>query len=269
MADQSDIEEALVAFIAGAIYPDGTDAPSVPGPECRIYRGWPHSAALDADLRQGVVNVTVFAGPGEGRATTRYNEEWTAVPVSPTLTALVSGESVIFQGTANAGQIAGVLVDERTYVYRVQSGDTAAMVAANIAVLLRMDRIVQLTGSTLSVPGAGKLVVRIVADAQARKEVRRQSQVFKVSCWCPTPETRDATVAAIDQSFADLRFLNLPDGSQGRLTYSGTTAFDRSQDALLYRRDLLYDVEYPTILTALQPAMLFGEMQLNATTFTA
>ena len=44
-------------------------------------------------------------------------------------------------------------------------------------------------------------------------------------------------------------FITLADGSMGKLTYAGTTVFDQSQDALLYRRDLLYQVEYPTITT--------------------
>ena len=45
--------------------------------------------------------------------------------------------------------------------------------------------------------------------------------------------------------------------------------FDQSQDALLYRRDLLYQIEYPTIISTLQPAMLFGDLLLNAADFTA
>ena len=62
MADQSDVEIALVNVVAAALYPDGTDKFSVPGPDCRIYRGWPNSAALDADLAAGKINVTVFPG---------------------------------------------------------------------------------------------------------------------------------------------------------------------------------------------------------------
>ena len=90
-----------------------------------------------------------------------------------------------------------------------------------------------------------------------------------MTCWCPTAATRDSSASAIDQSFAALSFIDLPDGSQGRLTYSGTSEFDQSRDALLYRRDLLYTVEYPTMISAVQPAMLFGNLDLNAATFIA
>ena len=65
MADQSDVEIALVSVVSAALYPNGTDEASVPGPDCRIYRGWPNSAALDADLAAGKINVTVFPGGGD------------------------------------------------------------------------------------------------------------------------------------------------------------------------------------------------------------
>jgi hypothetical protein len=34
MADQSDVETALVALVSAALYPNGTSADSVPGPVC-------------------------------------------------------------------------------------------------------------------------------------------------------------------------------------------------------------------------------------------
>ena len=76
MADQSDVEDALVTVVSAALYPTGTDDTSVPGPDCRIYRGWPNSAALDADLAAGKINVTVFPIGATGRTTTRYSEQW-------------------------------------------------------------------------------------------------------------------------------------------------------------------------------------------------
>src|SRR3954452_21631098 len=115
MADQSDIENALASLISVALYPNGFDAPSVPGPPCRIYRGWPNSAALDADLAAGKINVTVFPGGGDSRTTTRYAEHWMGEPPRPTLTAIIDGTTVTFGGTADIGQIAGILVDGVSY----------------------------------------------------------------------------------------------------------------------------------------------------------
>lgn len=264
MADQSDVENALVGLIAAALYPDGTSSASAVGLDCRIYRGWPQSAALDTDLSAGRINVSVFPQGESGKNTTRYAPQWQGSLTTPALTASVSGNMVSFGGTAAIGQVAGVLADGRAYAYRIQRGDTPTTVAANIAVLARSDWIVLQSGTALSLVGAAHVVCRVMADAPAIQETRRQEQGFRITCWCPTPDARDRTAITIDQAFAAFRFIDLPDGTQGRLGYHGTAEFDQSQDALLYRRDLLYTVEYPTTVTELQTRMLFGDLVLNA-----
>jgi hypothetical protein len=269
MADQSDVEIALVNVVAAALYPNSTDQASVPGPECRIYRGWPNSASLDADLAAGKINVTVFPGGGESRSTTRYAEHWMGDPPRPTLTAIVDGTTVTFGGTADVGQIAGILVSGVGYAYRTKAGDTPQLVAANLAMMARDKSIVRLSGATLTIAGASDLLVRVVADAEVLQEVRRQEQGFRITCWCPTPAMRDATATAVDQAMSGQHFLALADGTSGRLTYTGTTVFDQSQNARLYRRDLNYNVEYPTILSSANPAMLFGDLVLNTASITA
>jgi hypothetical protein len=95
-------------------------------------------------------------------------------------------------------------------------------------------------------------------------EVRRQTQGFRVICWCPSPSLRDTAAVAIDTMLATVRFITMPDGTAARLTFSGSTVLDQSQDAILYRRDLVYTVEYATTITAVQPSMLFGSLDLNA-----
>jgi hypothetical protein len=268
MADQSDVENALVALAASAIYPNGSGSPSLPGPNCRIYRGWPNSAALNADLAAGVINVTIFPRGEPGHNTSRYSQQWHGSPTQTTLTASVSGVSVTIGGTAGPGQLVGILVNQASYVYCSQASDTPSTVAANLATSIRADWIVNMSGAVLTIPGAGTVLARVVASASVMQEARRQKQEFRITCWCPTPATRDVSASAVDLLLAGCQFIDLADGSQGRVQYRGTLVFDQSQDALLYRRDLLYDVEYPTIITALHPAMLFGELVLNAGTFT-
>jgi hypothetical protein len=267
MADQSDVETTLVGLVSAALYPDGTTASSIPGPVCRIYRGWPKAAALNADLAAGRINVTVFPAGAAIRNTTRYPDEWITTAVLPSMTATVTASSVTFAGAASLGQIAGVRVDGRSYVYRTIVHDAPASVAANIATLARADGIVTLSRATLTFEGAGDVVARVVADASGIMEVRRQIQDFRIICWCPAPLLRDAVAGVIDVSLATMRFIILPDGTAGRLIFSGNTVFDQSQDAILYRRDLIFTVEYPTTIAALQPSMLFGSLDLNAATY--
>jgi hypothetical protein len=268
MADQSDVENALAALTAAALYPNGPDAESLPGPPCRIYRGWPNPAALDADLATGRINVTIFSGDAPPRITTRFAEEWVSTPTLPTLQVATSSTSVTFTGTADAGQLAGVLVDHQPFVYRTQAKDSPSLVAATLGVLIRTSRIVRLQGSSIEIPGAQSLVARVVNSASALKEIRRQSLRIRIACWCPSPDTRDAAAAAIDTNFAGLTFIPLADGSKAWVTFAGGAVFDQSQNASLYRRDLLYSVEYATTMTEIQPEMLFGVLGLNASQIT-
>ena len=64
-------------------------------------------------LRAGKINVTVFPGGGPSRTTTRYAEHWMGTAAHPNLTAKVDGTSVTFGGTADVGQIAGMLSTAR------------------------------------------------------------------------------------------------------------------------------------------------------------
>lgn len=269
MADQADVETALVSLAAATLYPNGPDQPSVPGPDCRIYRGWPNAAALDGDLSAGRINVTVFPTSDPSQLTTRFAEQWLGTPVTPGLAVAVQGGSVTLSGSADPGQVAGILADEHAYVYRTQAGDTPALVAANLAAQARADWMVMLAGPAVTLHGPARVIARVAADASVLKEIRRQEQGFRITCWCPTPASRDVTATTIDQALAGITFLDMPNSTRARIIYNGTAVFDQSQDALLYRRDLLYRVEYPTIVAAIQPSMLFGDLSLSAGRFFA
>ena len=156
-----------------------------------------------------------------------------------------------------------------SYVYCTGSTDTPEVVAANVSGLISADRVVNLSGPTLTIPGVTRVIARVVVNGTLTREMRRQKQGFRVTCWCPTPDIRDISARAIDQLFVSYRFLDLADGTRGRVQYRGTLVFDQSQDAMLYRRDLLYDVEYPTTIVSSGPAMLFGDFILNATSLIA
>lgn len=265
MADQADVESALVALVANAAYPAGTAAGSaIAGPDgpvtCRVYRGMPNAPALEADLARGVMHASVFAEPHPVKNVTRYPREWREVtPVPATLSVTVAGTAATFGGVCAAGQLAGVAVDGAIFPYAVQQADTPPTVASNLAALVRAAGwLVTYQGSTLAVPGATRLVARVVAGGIALRELKRQVQTFRVSLWCPDPATRDEAAALIDRGLAAPQFVALADGASARLRFAGAETTDRSIDAGLYRRDLLYEAEYPTTEAAMTPAMLFG-----------
>jgi hypothetical protein len=251
MADQSDVETAIVTAVATALA-----GGSVPN---RVYRGWPTTAALSEDLAVGIVNVSVFPADNP-RDTTRYPATWRVIKTTPpTMSVTVVGATITFTGTPAAGQMAGAAVDGATFVYLVQAGDTTALVAASLAAqLIAGGWIVQIADATVTIPAAFRLAARVEQAQTAYRETRRQMQTFRVSCWCPGPAPRDLVAGMIDSAMADTAFLPLVDGTSARITAAGGATIDQSENATLYRRDLLYAADYPTIVTAALPAMLFG-----------
>jgi hypothetical protein len=266
MADLSDVEISILACVTGYVYPNGMDAPNSIGPACRIYRGWPMSASLNADLAAGRVNITISPDSHPGRTTTRYAPEWSVNSLPCGLTATIVGCRLTFSGTITSSVAVGLRVDNKTYIYRPPMTDTVDLVAAVIASRVQQDQIALLSGATITIPGATTLVVRIAPDGVTFQELRRQERQVRVICWCSSPSVRDIASSVVDTGLAGQPFIVLEDGSRARITYEGTLVYDQSQNALLYRRDLLYMAEYPTMVSATMPSVLFGELAINADT---
>ncbi len=265
MADLSDVEAALVAAVTGVIYPLGVTGASVTGKPVRIYRGWPLLGPLGNDLASGVANVSVFPMPTATHNTTRWAPVAHNTAGVTTLTVSVSGSSAIFGGIGGVGQVAGLLVANAPFMYRGRAGDTPALVAAMLAEAVRSQRACLLSGTTVSVPGVGSIVARVVADGALLTEWARQKQRFRISAWCPDPPTRDRVCGLLGNALATLAFLTLADGTGGRVRYCSTACFDDDQDARQYRRDLVYDVEYGTTFAQSAPSMLFGDLMFSGT----
>jgi hypothetical protein len=268
MADQGDVEQVMAAIVSGVLYPLGTGSPSITGLPCRVHRGWPDAATLDADLLAGRVTVTVAGDTRGQRNTTRYPDEWRPTQsVVPGLAVTVTGNTATFSGNASIGQLAGILADQVAAVHRTVAGDTPQTVASALAgALAGVAGPLAATvaeGAAVQVSGASSIVARVFADQPSIRETRRQLQAFRVVCWCPDPASRDLVASAIDIQMATFDFLGLPDGMAGRLRYIATASTDRVQDAALYRRDLIYTMDYATTLTADLPRMLFGETQIS------
>ena len=269
MADVADVETALVGAVLAALYPNGTAAPSATGGSVRVFRGWPTTGLLAQDRAAGGIDVSVFGIPGTSRNTTRWGVQVTELPNDPSLTVGVSGNSATFLGTASPGDLAGVLVTQTAYVYQTQPGDSAALVAAALADLIRADMICWLTQATLTVPGVSTLVARTATAVAALGEWGRQEQQFRVSVWAPSPAIRDMSSALVMQGLAPIAFVTLADGTGGRLRFHGTANLDDDQTASIYRRDMIFTVEFGTTLLSTNPTMLFGDLVYNGSVILA
>ena len=254
MADQSNVESALIGLLAGVVYPAGTSQPSVVNAEVQLFRGWPESQALNSSLEAGKSYVTVF-GQGRGvRNTTRYPQAWRSFPPdAATITATVVGYTVTLGGTVQSGQNVAVEVDRVGYVYAVQSTDTLDTIASALA-----SQIVDASsnGPVLTLPDPPTATVAALSGAV--REMRRQEQMFVVTCWCPDPGTRDELASAVDAIMAATDWLTLTDGTLARVQFRDTASMDTAENANLYRRDLSYLVEYATTQTAVTSPMIYG-----------
>jgi predicted RecA/RadA family phage recombinase len=271
MADTSDVESSFVGVIASYVYPNGTAMPSaiLNAASCRVYRGWPVEANLKKDLSLGVANISVFSRNGVEIVSTRYPPERKEITRQElTLTATVDGSTITIAGSVQVHQTIMVKVGPSISIaYAIQAGDTLTSIATGIATLL-----------SASVPGttsnghvvtiqdnahAGLISARVVTVGQVGREVKRTDKSFQISLWSPTPQLRDSLAKTVDPMLGDLRNLMLADGSVGWNRYEYTIEFDTPSEEGLYRRDLFYRVEYPTLIV--EDAYEIGAIKTNLT----
>jgi hypothetical protein len=264
MADQSDVEAALVQIIEGVIYPNGlTGSPpltvlDVPG---RVYRGWPNGDALDADLRNNVFNISVYAANGVERNTTRFPRVWqqTAAPTA-TLTATVSGATVAIGGTVSTPTNIAIITDRTAYVYAVQSGDTLSSIAAALAALIPE---ATSSGPVVTLTDPIGLAAHCEGSGTAVKLVKQTLKQFQICFWCPSPLIRDQLVTLVDPVLASMDRFVLPDQTYAWIYFARSMTNDAPQKELLFRRDLFYMVEWSASLTQTFPAIATIETSLT------
>lgn len=262
MPDQADVEQALAAWVAGALYPNGEAAHSAVMTPCRVYRGSPVVEALEADLRLNVAHVVVQPVKGSVKDTTRFSTEWQGNAPPCPLIAETDGQRVRFSGSAGPGMLAGVKVDGRAYAWRVTDGSTPGLVAAVLADMVRVDRPAALAGAGIEFAGGRGVSARAVSDGYGGQELRRQEMGFRLELWCPSPEVRDRLGAFVDVALSGLVFLDVR-GWGCRVQYSGSQSADDGAAVRAWRRDLQYRIEYPTVLESVLPSMLFGVGTVN------
>jgi hypothetical protein len=259
MSDLSDVEQAIVNTITSLVYPTGIGNPSAvlndagqPMP-VRLYRGWPISAALDADLAAGTVNVSVQTRNGTEKNTTRFHPDYQTVTLeAATVAAAVNAlDQVVITGGGAAGivQWVTVLVGTRVVVaYNVLAADTPTTIAAALAAALTAAGVPATSSvGTVSLTGsAAYLSAQVGVTGTQAAEWRRQETQVQITMWCPTPVVRDNAAKLVEPTLAKTTFLTMPDSFQARFRYHNTIQFDGGEKVALYRRDLIYSAEYAT-----------------------
>jgi hypothetical protein len=171
---------------------------------------------------------------------------YTITPVSYGMAVSVAGNVITVSGQPNTGEYL-TLVCDGSFVYS-RTGATAAALLASLATDAQVNfPSANSTATTLTVPTGHSMVVRQGGVATLGKVTHRQKHSVMVTTWAPTRVARNLISAAIDNALKQTNKITMPDTSQAVIIYSRTNVSDEQQSATIYRRDLIYDVEYATV----------------------
>lgn len=262
MADLSDVEQSLASLIAGVLYPNGTSQPSVVGSDCKVYRGWPNKAQLDDDLAAGTTSITVFPEQG-GRNMTRFPKAHFDTQIAaPTITVHTAEPTVTFGGAAGVTQLAGIRTNAGgAWAVAVTATMGPADVAAALGAIVPGASV---SGAAVTVTPSAGISGRVAGLGTTLMEVGRQCQPIRITVWAPSILLRDVVTSLVDANMQATDWLTLADSTGGRLRYLGNFTNDVPSKDTLWRRDLRYEVEYPTTLQNIAAQVLFAGGTIDA-----
>jgi hypothetical protein len=264
VADLSDVTAYLASAAAAAVYPNGSSSPSVAAMDVRIFEGWPIPDQLDLDVAGKVLsgsppeplprtngpaaNVSVYPMAGTGIHVYQISDEtYVVTPVSFGLSVAQVGNTITVTGQPHTGEYLTLIADD-SFVYSLTGASTTALLASLATAAQVNYPSASSTATTLTIPAGRSLVVRQGGIATLGKVTHRQRQSIMVTVWAPTRVARNALASAIDVAIKANIKVSMPDTSQALIIYSRTNQSDEMQAATVYRRDLIYDVEYATLL---------------------
>lgn len=237
----------------------------------RVYKGSPIPEQLDTDLRAKILHVAVIPAPsGEQRMDGKNSSAEQVSAPNVQLTATLSATKLVgapvtvtFSGTVVEGTRTMTQIGAAYVPHRPTTGATPAQVATGVAAAINAhaeaSALVTATAAaaTVTVTNKNPIAVggsltfdfRIGGTAQYASELRRGKAEFHVHVFGYDDPSRVRYSDAIDDGLAALEFLSLQDGTTAKLEFVRSFQTDRELSHLVYRRTLVYSVQY--IRTAL------------------
>jgi hypothetical protein len=77
-------------------------------------------------------------------------------------------------------------------------------------------------------------------------EVRRQTRTVQITVWANDPSLRSKVAKAVDAMLALTTRIPMPDGTQAMLGSASESQIDAQQKSSIYRRDLIYTLDFAT-----------------------
>ncbi len=245
MATIKQVNDNLVSLVTDIVYPDGTGMPSIAGVDVVIYAGWPVKNRLDVDLAAGKAHVSIFAvGQSDKDMTKFYRYDQPIVVTPATLTSTITSPSdVTIGGTVSVPQAVMIVYNKVGYSHTVLFTDTLDDIAAGLAAQIPGASSV---GAVVTMTGVITLSTTVITEGTYSYESKRQQKIYWISVWSPSFDVRDTLSDPIDVTLGDLERFTLPDNTSALITYRGLQEVDMFQKSFIYRRDLIYTIEYAT-----------------------
>ncbi len=191
-------------------------------------------------------------------------QEWQTLSINtPTVAAVAADGAVTISGVGAPGQNVAVLDDGSVFVYPVQDNDTPTSIATALAALINVARPASSAGAVVTVPNPQSLVVRVGVQGISIRELRRQEKLFHITVWANCHDARDPVASKVDSALAAISRLTFADGSQGILRYRSSIQDDGLQKSGIYRRDLMYAVEYSVTETSVDTQIVTEQLGVS------
>ena len=248
MADLGDVTALIASMANTACYPNGVTSPTVTGgtKDIKVNEGWPVPEVLDPMIAAGQTAVSIFPMRLSAPAVFQVLDEvYTITPAVHGMSDTLSGGQVTVSGTPGVTEYLTIVADG-LYSYSRVGASVSAILAAIAADAAANYAGVAVSGNSITFP-TSRLIVHIGAAATLGKATHRQRQAVMITVWAPTPAIRNTVAAAIDVAMKAVNRLTFPDTSQGVISAAYSEQRDERQVASIYRRDLVFNVDYATL----------------------
>ena len=259
MADISDVVNAIAQLCEDAIYPNGSSSPSVAGVDVNIITGWPLNENLLRRMEAGKATVSVFPTNQERNITKLQRIPFFVSQQDSTTTATVSLNTVTLGGTVDVGKAVVVILNKVAYGHLIETGDTLGSIASSLAADIPGATAL---GAVITITGVIELDAKTTSIVTSGTEVGRQERVVSIMIWAPTPEIRIALGSAITVFFQEKIRIDVGDIS-ANIVYKNSREDDSVQEGRVYRRDVNYTINYPTILYSYAPTVTWPHANLE------
>lgn len=272
MTDVSQVSLALAYHCAGTIYPGGLAGESLTGRRTVVRRGWllPNDMFSAQSVNGGVDYVTVSAAM-EGFRPLAEPLGWPwrdGQVIAPTVGVACEGCTATVTVPAS-GTVCGVVglswrrggVQPVVAAYAVSAGETAETVAAGLAAGLGAGAVAE--GAVVTV-ASGDVTGQVAGYGQSVRILRRQSQKLRISIWTSSAAARDVLGSALDTALAGISWISTLDGGEAKLGFDGAGDVDTLQVQGVYRRDLVFRVDFDAIESRWAARMMFGGGTIRA-----